>query len=88
MGASRAFTGRLSFTLACVTVLAATLVAAVAPTRAVAPVGQITEFSSGLNPGSHPQGIAAGADGNLWFADQGIGASAIGKITPSGAITD
>src|SRR5262249_45714565 len=50
------------------------------PTAAIgrtSAAGQITEFSAGLDPGSAPVGIAAGSDGNLWFAD---GASAIGRI--------
>ena len=35
---------------------------------------------------SFPQGIAAGPDGNLWFTEQVAGK--VGKITPSGAITE
>jgi len=44
-----------------------------------APLGQITEFSAGLNAGSEPLGIAPGADGNLWFVDAGT-TKAIGRI--------
>jgi streptogramin lyase len=47
----------------------------------------ITEFSSGLNSGSYPVDIAAGAHGTMWFTDDGS-VPAIGKITPSGAITE
>lgn len=51
---------------------------------AVEPLGSITEFSAGLNPGSTPQGIIAGSDGNLWFADNAFsGTPAIGRINPS-----
>jgi hypothetical protein len=32
---------------------------------AAQPLGQITEFTSGLNPGSMPAAITAGPDGNL-----------------------
>jgi streptogramin lyase len=46
-------------------------------------VGQITEFTGPSGPGT-PTGIAAGADGNLWFTDFG----AIGRITPSGQIAE
>jgi hypothetical protein len=55
----------------------------------ITPSGQITEFSSGLQPsnGSGPVGIAAGADGNMWFTDLGT-TSEIGRITPSGQITE
>ena len=48
----------------------------------------ITEFSSGLNNGSYPAGIAAGPDGNLWFTDHGTTTPAIGRVTPGGAITE
>jgi hypothetical protein len=54
---------------------------------AAAPVGQIAEFSSGLNSGSYLWGIAPGADGNVWFTDEGS-TKAIGQITPSGQITE
>ena len=50
---------------------------------AAAPLGEITEFSAGLNAGSNPKGIAPGPDGNLWFTDTGTTA-AIGRITPTG----
>jgi streptogramin lyase len=52
-----------------------------------APLGNITEFSAGLNPGSAPFRIASGPDGNLWFTDQGT-TKAIGRITPDGAISE
>jgi len=35
---------------------------------------------------SFPQGIASGPDGNLWFTEQSAGK--VGKITPSGAVTE
>jgi plastocyanin len=37
-------------------------------------------------PGANPIGIAAGADGNLWFVEQS--ASKLGRITTSGVITE
>jgi hypothetical protein len=46
----------------------------------------VTEFSSGMSAGAVPNGIAAGPDGNLWFADNG--ANKIGKITTAGVITE
>jgi streptogramin lyase len=46
----------------------------------------IAEFPI-VTGGSTPQGIAAGPDGNLWFAES-MGGNRIGRITPAGAITD
>jgi streptogramin lyase len=46
----------------------------------------ITEFTAGINSNSTPTGIAAGADGNLWFTEQYV--DGIGRITPSGAVTE
>jgi streptogramin lyase len=46
----------------------------------------IAEFPI-LTGGSTPQGITAGPDGNLWFAES-MGGNRIGRITPTGAITD
>jgi len=60
----------------------------------ITPTGTITEFSAGLQAAnaSIPVGIAAGNDGNLWFTDAGCGFGAgaceIGRITPSGTITE
>ena len=61
------------------------------PAAMADPLGQITEFSAGLNPDSspgtsEPGSIAAGADGTLWFTDPGT--PAIGRIKPSGQITE
>jgi streptogramin lyase len=54
---------------------------------AATPAGAIVEFSAGLNAGSAPSAITPGADGNLWFTDEGT-TPAIGRITPAGAITE
>jgi streptogramin lyase len=51
---------------------------------AAASAAPITEFSTGLPPGSNPSSLAAGPDGNVWFVDTG----AIGRITPTGQITE
>jgi streptogramin lyase len=45
----------------------------------------IAEFPT--TAGSTPQGITAGLDGNLWFAES-MGGNLIGRITPAGTITD
>ena len=71
--------------------LAVCLVAALvfgAQVAAADPVAQITEFSSGLNTGSVPVGVAAGADGNLWFTDESVTTPAVGRVTPAGTITE
>jgi virginiamycin B lyase len=44
----------------------------------------LTEFS--IPSPSTPSSIAAGPDGNLWFGD--LARSAIGRVTPAGAITE
>ncbi len=44
----------------------------------------VTEFQ--LPGGASPEGITAGPDGNVWFTEAG-GNGAIGRITPTGAIT-
>ena len=46
----------------------------------------MTEFSAGISAGSRPSGIAAGPDGNLWFTESD--ASRIGRITPSGVVSE
>jgi streptogramin lyase len=73
--------------------LAAALIVASLPASALAtPAGQITELTTGLQAlnGSFPYGIAAGDDGNVWFADQGNGGGVpkIGRVTPAGTITE
>jgi virginiamycin B lyase len=50
----------------------------------VAPDGATTLFT--LSAQSAVRDLAAGADGAVWFVDQGLGA--VGRITPSGAVTD
>jgi virginiamycin B lyase len=50
------------------------------------PVGTVTEFSTGITANSDPDGIAAGADGNMWFTESR--SSKIGRITPTGKVTE
>jgi streptogramin lyase len=59
--------------------------------------GTITEFSTGLNQEDEPislqepRNLIVGPDGNLWFTDSNFsstGNRAIGRITPSGTITE
>ena len=58
-----------------------------APAATADPLGQVSEFSTGLPAGTYPEWIAAGPDGNLWFTDEGT-TRAIGRITRSGQITE
>lgn len=51
----------------------------------VTPQGQITEFGAGEI--SDPRHIAAGPDGNMWFTFGGGTGSGVGKVSPSGAVT-
>ena len=41
---------------------------------------KITEYSAGLNPGSHPEGIAVDSKGNVWFTDDNDPRPAIGML--------
>jgi streptogramin lyase len=66
-------------------VLFGALLAACVGVAGASPLGQISEFSSGLNPGSNLAQVRAGPDGNLWFSDR---AGAVGRITPDGTITE
>jgi streptogramin lyase len=51
----------------------------------ITPVGQVTEFHTGISPDSEPLEITAGPDGNLWFTEE---SGAIGRITPDGTVTE
>ena len=53
----------------------------------VTPAGVVTKFRTGLNPGTMPDAIVRGPDGNLWFTDIGT-TKAVGKVTPDGTITE
>jgi streptogramin lyase len=64
----------------------------------ISPTGAVTEFALPV-PNSFPMGIAAGSDGNLWFVESRCpgdcgndvrvtGKLVIGRITPTGVITE
>ena len=74
-----------SHLLLCILTLGALLASLTLPSFARAAPGQLTEFPI-PTPGSYPAGIAAGPDGNLWFTERK--AHKIGRITPSGQITE
>src|SRR5438132_9558904 len=63
------------------------MVSAALPVRPVAatgnPVGLVTTYRTGVD---HPQSIAAGSDGALWFTNSGD--RSIGRITTAGVISD
>jgi streptogramin lyase len=46
----------------------------------------VTQFTSGLTGITDPDGITAGPDGNVWFTEEQ--GDRIGRITPSGMITE
>jgi streptogramin lyase len=48
----------------------------------------VTYHTAGLQPGGDPDAIIAGPDGNVWFDDQYAANYAVGRITPSGTITE
>ena len=52
----------------------------------ITPSGTVTEFSTGITPGSVPKSIAAGPDGNMWFTE--AFGNRIGRITPTGTVTE
>lgn len=64
--------------------IAVVLLAAFCGSAAASP-GEVAVFHL-PNQESHPQGIAAGPDGNVWFTEQG--GDAIGRITPEGEVTE
>jgi streptogramin lyase len=53
---------------------------------AVGPVYNLTGIAQFVVPASAPLGITAGPDGNLWFTEYFAGQ--IGRVTPSGTITE
>jgi streptogramin lyase len=63
--------------------------AGVASIARITPAGTITGFgaSHGLNAGSEPNAMTLGPEGDMWFTDAGS-TYAIGKVTPSGEITE
>jgi streptogramin lyase len=67
------------------TALAASCMTVVAVATARAASDTITEF--GLSKTSGPTDLVAGADGNVWFLDDGS-TPAIGRITPNSVITE
>jgi streptogramin lyase len=66
--------------------IASVLALAIGPNALASPLGQVAEFPT-PTAGSAPEGIVAGPNGNLWFAE--FNASKIGELNPAtGAITE
>lgn len=61
----------------------ATLVVAIGVLMACAPFGTKTVIN-----GRAPGEVVAGKDGNLWFVEGPSGSARVGRITPSGAVTE
>jgi hypothetical protein len=53
----------------------------------VSPAGAIIERTRGLHTGSSPVAVAPGADGDMWFTDEGETA-AVGRVTGAGVIRE
>jgi streptogramin lyase len=71
--------------LVLLTLLAVGAAVAVTSLAAAAPLGSLALFP--VPAGSVPFRIASGADGNLWYSDQGP-TKAIGRLSTAGAILD
>lgn len=58
--------------------------------RLAAGTDTITDFgtANGMQAGAAPDAMTAGPDGNVWFIDQYSGHDAIGRVTPSGTVTE
>jgi hypothetical protein len=52
----------------------------------ITPAGKATEFSTGITAGSDLAGIAAGADGDMWFTQ--VSGDQVGRISPTGKVTE
>jgi streptogramin lyase len=51
-------------------------------------VGEVTEFSTGITPGSTPSKITVGPEGDLWFTEQSTySGSRVVRMTPTGEVT-
>lgn len=48
----------------------------------------IEEFTQNIQPGGQPTTLTPGPDGNIWFIDQLSSQRAVGRVTPSGTITE
>jgi len=70
--------------------LAFPAVAAAGIRQAPPVVGQVSEYE--LGPGTRPQAVVTGPDGNLWFAGirnvSGGAGDVLGRVTPSGKVTE
>ena len=51
----------------------------------ITPAGQITEFKTGISPGSKPLSIVV-RDGALWFSE--AAGNRVGRITVDGAVSE
>jgi streptogramin lyase len=59
----------------------------------ITPAGVVTEYGTGIGAHRRPVDIVAGPDGNMWFTELSLDEAfniyrGIGRITPSGAITE
>ena len=52
----------------------------------ITPTGEVKQFKEGITGDTEPDGVTAGPDGNVWFTEEA--GNRIGRITPSGTITE
>jgi streptogramin lyase len=81
--------GRWSCVAVGVALLATAVSLAVTASVSTAAVGEITEFSDGLDQEGSPQSMTSGPDGQLWFTSSVNAApNTVGRITTTGSITE
>jgi streptogramin lyase len=52
------------------------------------PSGAVPHYTTGLQAGSQPSSLVLGEEGDIWFIDSDESGPAIGRVTPSGTITE
>ncbi len=67
-------------------VFVATTLCAAPADAAIAPLGAVTEVTTGITANSEPYDIVSGPDGNLWFTEPR--ANKVARMTPRGIVTE
>jgi uncharacterized repeat protein (TIGR01451 family) len=53
----------------------------------ITPEGMVTEYSTGITPGSGPNGITTGPGGTLWLTESSAAHSQVARLTPDPTLT-